>query len=170
MVSDITSPYPGTCCVQMFGRLSLSEGTTCCLQCGGRSSTSRTRRFSQPFVVCAVHEDARLKTCADLFNHLAFDNTKASFFGGKLLLAGEAFIQLRPHLGASCDIAGLSAITLPRVLSGEMSLEEWEKKVAQHAMEKAIGSRATGIFGMTGQWPEGYTAESAAKFSEEVAA
>ncbi|KAI4644703.1 uncharacterized protein J4E78_009522 [Alternaria triticimaculans] len=59
---------------------------------------------------------------------------------------------------------------LTAVLAGEMSLGEWEKKVAQHAMEKAIGSRATGIFGMTGQWPEGYTAESAAKFSEEVAA
>jgi len=84
------------------------------------------------------------------------------------LLAGEAFIQLRPHLGASCDIAGLSAITLPQVLGGEMSLEEWEKKVGNHAMEKAIGSRATGIFGMTGQWPEGYRAESAATFSEEV--
>jgi hypothetical protein len=99
---------------------------------------------------------------------LAFDNTKASFFGGKLLLTGEAFIQLRPHLGASCDIAGLSAITLPQVLSGELPLEEWEQKVARHAMEKAIGSRATGMFGMTGQWPEGHTAESAAKISEEV--
>jgi hypothetical protein len=99
---------------------------------------------------------------------LAFDNTKASFFGGKLLLTGEAFIQIRPHLGASCDIAGLSAITLPQVLSGELPLEEWEQKVARHAMEKAIGSRATGMFGMTGQWPEGHTTESAAKISEEV--
>lgn len=49
-----------------------------------------------------------------------------------------------------------------------MSLEGWEKKVGKHAMEKAIGSRATGVFGMTGQWPEGHAAESAAKFSEEV--
>jgi hypothetical protein len=87
-----------------------------------------------------------------------------------MLLAGEAFFQLRPHLGASCDVAGLSAITLPHVLSGEMSLDEWEKNLARHAMEKAIGSRATGNFGMTGQWPDGFTAESAAEYSQEVMA
>jgi hypothetical protein len=98
----------------------------------------------------------------------AFDNTKASFYGGKLLLTGEAFIQVRPHLGASCDIAALSALTLPQVLDGTLTVDQWEKTVARHGMEKAIGSRATGIFGMTGQWPEGYTAESAAQYSQEI--
>ncbi|KAF1830790.1 FAD/NAD(P)-binding domain-containing protein [Decorospora gaudefroyi] len=98
----------------------------------------------------------------------SFDNTKASFFSGKVLLAGEAFIQIRPHLGASCDIAGLSALTLPGVLNGDMSLEEWEAGLVKHAMEKSIGSKATGIFGMTGKWPEGYTPESAAEFADKA--
>ncbi len=98
----------------------------------------------------------------------AFDNTRASSYSGKLLLVGEAFIRVRPHLGASCDVAALSAITLPQVLDGSMTVGEWEKGVARHGMEKAIGSRATGIFGMTGQWPEGYTAESAAQLSQEI--
>ncbi|KAL6152611.1 hypothetical protein ACJQWK_04564 [Exserohilum turcicum] len=98
----------------------------------------------------------------------AFDNTRASFFNGKLLLVGEAFTQIRPHLGASCDIAAVSALHLPRVLSGEMPMRELETKVAKHAMEKAIGSKATGIFGMTGKWPDGFTAEGAAKFAEKL--
>ena len=84
----------------------------------------------------------------------SFTNTKASFFGGKLLLVGEAFTQIRPHLGASCDIAALQAVTLPQVLSGAISFDEWETMVAEHAESKAVRSRATGIFGMTGKWPE----------------
>ena len=98
----------------------------------------------------------------------SFDNTRGSFFGGKLLLVGEAFIQLRPHLGASCDIAGISAMNLPHVLSGDISIEEWETRVAEHAMEKAIGSRATGIFGMTGRWPEPQPLTAAPEVSQEI--
>lgn len=88
----------------------------------------------------------------------SFDNEQAAFYGGKLLLAGEAYTQIRPHLGASCDIAALQAICLPRVLNGEMSVAEWERTVADYASEKSIGSKATGVFGMTGQWPDGYIA------------
>ncbi|RMZ71495.1 monooxygenase fad-binding [Pyrenophora seminiperda CCB06] len=98
----------------------------------------------------------------------SFDNTKASFFGGKLLLAGEAFVQLRPHLGASSDLAAMSAINLPHVLSGDMSIEDWEKRVSGHATEKAIGSRAMGMFGMTGQWPQSQAPTAAPEVSQEI--
>jgi len=98
----------------------------------------------------------------------SFDNTQASFFNAKLLLVGEAFLQLRPHLGASSDIAGISAIHLPLVLSGHMTIEQWEKKVAEHAIEKAIGSRAMGMFGMTGQWPEPQPLTAAPEVSQEI--
>ncbi|KAA8615415.1 UbiH 2-polyprenyl-6-methoxyphenol hydroxylase [Pyrenophora tritici-repentis] len=98
----------------------------------------------------------------------SFDNTKSSFFDGKLLLVGEAFLQLRPHLGASSDIAGISAMNFPHVLNGEISIEEWEKRVAEHAMEKAIGSRAMGMFGMTGQWPEPQPLTAAPEVSQEI--
>ncbi|KAJ4378191.1 hypothetical protein N0V83_001025 [Neocucurbitaria cava] len=92
----------------------------------------------------------------------SFDNSKANFFEGKLLLAGEAYTQIRPHLGASCDIAALQALTLAKVLHGEMSLKEWETNVAQYATKKAVQSNATGVFGMTGQWPEGFVPSSEA--------
>ncbi|KAF2852925.1 FAD/NAD(P)-binding domain-containing protein [Plenodomus tracheiphilus IPT5] len=93
----------------------------------------------------------------------SFDNEQAAFYGGKLLLVGEAFTQIRPHLGASCDIAALQAVHLPGVLNGEISIAEWEKIVADYANEKSIGSKATGVFGMTGQWPDGYVATFAGR-------
>ncbi|CAA9966353.1 hypothetical protein CFE70_010124 [Pyrenophora teres f. teres 0-1] len=98
----------------------------------------------------------------------SFDNTKGSFFDGKLLLVGEAFLQVRPHLGASSDIAGISAINLPHVLNGDITIEEWEKRVAEHAIEKAIGCRAMGMFGMTGQWPEPQPPTAAPELSQEI--
>ncbi|KAI8937297.1 hypothetical protein NX059_006505 [Plenodomus lindquistii] len=91
----------------------------------------------------------------------SFDNDQAAFYGGKLLLAGEAYTQIRPHLGASCDIAALQANLLPAVLDGDMSISMWEEMVAEYAKDKGIGSRATGEFGMTGQWPDGYVASFA---------
>lgn len=86
----------------------------------------------------------------------SFDNRKALFFDGKLLLVGEAYNQIRPHLGASCDIAALQALTLAEVLEGEKTLVEWEEEVAKYATEMATRSRATGVFGMTGHWPKDY--------------
>ncbi|KAF1842230.1 FAD/NAD(P)-binding domain-containing protein [Cucurbitaria berberidis CBS 394.84] len=86
----------------------------------------------------------------------SFDNKVSAFFDGKLLLAGEAFTQIRPHLGASCDIAAMQALTLIKVLKGETSMKEWEENVAQYATQQAVRSKATGVFGMTGQWPEGF--------------
>ncbi|KAH8726585.1 hypothetical protein GQ44DRAFT_678982 [Phaeosphaeriaceae sp. PMI808] len=86
----------------------------------------------------------------------SFNNTSASFFGSKLLLAGEAFTQIRPHLGASCSIAALQALTLAQVLSGEKKWEDAEQEVIEYATKQAIGSAATGIHGMTGEWPEDY--------------
>ncbi|KAF2133289.1 FAD/NAD(P)-binding domain-containing protein [Dothidotthia symphoricarpi CBS 119687] len=85
-----------------------------------------------------------------------FDNAKASFFGGKLLMVGEALRQIRPHLGASCDIAAMEALTLGEMIQGEMDIAKWEKDVVDYANGKAVMSKAVGTFGMTGKWPEGY--------------
>lgn len=90
----------------------------------------------------------------------SFDNTRASFFAGKLLLVGEAYIQIRPHIGASCDISALQSLTLAEVMNGEKTMVEWEAEVAKHAMAKATGSKATGLFGMTGKWPEWHLSPS----------
>lgn len=86
----------------------------------------------------------------------SFENIKSSFLGGRVLLVGEAYQQILPHLGASCDIAALQALSLPQVLRGDLSADDWETMTAKHATEKAIGSKATGVFGMTGRWPDGF--------------
>jgi hypothetical protein len=86
----------------------------------------------------------------------SFESLRASFCGGKVLLAGEAFTQYRPHLGLSCDLAGFQALTLAEVLKGTKTVDEWEREVAEHALEFATRSSATGHFAMTGKWPDGY--------------
>lgn len=83
-------------------------------------------------------------------------NTKYSFYGGKLLLAGEAFMQVRPHLGASSSISALQAMVLGDVLEGKKTAEEAEKEILDYANDQFEGSEATGIFGMTGKYPEGH--------------
>lgn len=86
----------------------------------------------------------------------SFDNSVASFYNGKVLLVGEAYTQIRPHLGASCDIAALQALVLAQVLNEGKAIGEWESEVAEYASKMSIASQATGIFGMTGKWPQGY--------------
>ncbi len=86
-----------------------------------------------------------------------FESDKAVFLNGKLLLAGDALTQCRPHLGSSCNLPALQALALLRVLKEEVTIAEWEKQVVSFAKEFAIRSAAAGQFGMTGRYPEGYT-------------
>ena len=96
----------------------------------------------------------------------SFTNDKSSFFNGKLFLAGEAYMQIRPHLGAGCDVPALQALSLAKVLKKEMSLEEYEKEVSTYAQNLGVRSIATGIFGMTGKFPAGYTPYSPSPASQ----
>jgi len=84
----------------------------------------------------------------------SFDNPSSSFFDGKLLLAGEALAQIRPHLGASCNIPALQALTLAQVLKGEKTRGEAEQEILEYASKQAIASKVTGISGMTGESPK----------------
>jgi len=84
------------------------------------------------------------------------EGIKASFFDGKLLLAGDAFAQMRPHLGLSCNQAALQALQLAKVLQGSITMEQWEKEVVEWSREFSVRSAAMGQFGLTGKYPEGY--------------
>jgi hypothetical protein len=79
----------------------------------------------------------------------SFDNTKSAFFNGKLFLVGEAFMQIRPHLGASCSIPALQALRIGEVLAGELTGAEAHREVVEYATEKAIGSKAVGDRGFS---------------------
>ncbi|KAL3483821.1 hypothetical protein BJX62DRAFT_244538 [Aspergillus germanicus] len=56
---------------------------------------------------------------------------KASFFNGRVLLVGDALAHLRPHGGYSTSIAALEAEWVGELVSGEISLAEWEGRVTR---------------------------------------
>jgi hypothetical protein len=77
------------------------------------------------------------------------DNTRSSFYGGKLLLVGEAFYQIRPHLGASADLAAMQARWMGDMLrSKRFGPQHWEQQISQYAAKKGERSRKYGCFGM----------------------
>lgn len=55
------------------------------------------------------------------------------FFGGKLLLVGDAVAGFRPHTAASTSQAAFDAQKLAEWLSGEMDLGQWEQETMQYA-------------------------------------
>lgn len=85
-----------------------------------------------------------------------FESEKAVFFEGKLLLAGDALTQFRPHLGSSCNLPALQALKLIDVLAGKLPMSDWEVEIVSHGKEFAARSIAAGQFGMTGAYPQGY--------------
>lgn len=86
----------------------------------------------------------------------SFESPKALLCGGKVVLVGEAFTQLRPHLGLSSNLAAFQALTLANALKGQKSLAEWEEEVIKLGHEDSVRSSAMGTLGMTGSWPQGY--------------
>ncbi|KAF2728788.1 FAD/NAD(P)-binding domain-containing protein [Polyplosphaeria fusca] len=92
-----------------------------------------------------------------------FKGTRAVFYDGKLLLAGDAFAQCKPHLGMSSNQAALQALNLVKVLREEITFDEWEKAVKDWSDEFAYRSAAMGQFGLTGKYPEGYVPLHAVK-------
>lgn len=74
-------------------------------------------------------------------------SSRASFFGGKILLAGDALATLRPMSGLGTNSPARSAMRLLEVLEGRMSLEEWEKGALEFAKKsREIGLDRSGMF------------------------
>lgn len=78
---------------------------------------------------------------------------RASFFGGKLLLVGDAFALFRPHAGLSTNQAALHCLLLEKVLKGEMSVSEWEREISRYGRRNRLLSIALGTYGQVGGWP-----------------
>ncbi|KAJ0422713.1 FAD/NAD(P)-binding domain-containing protein [Aspergillus carlsbadensis] len=57
--------------------------------------------------------------------------TKASFLNNRVLLVGDALAHLRPHGGYSTSLAALEAGWVGELVSGEIGIAEWEKKVTR---------------------------------------
>lgn len=86
----------------------------------------------------------------------SFEGSSTTFCDGKVMLVGEAYTHFRPNSGLSCDLAAFQALTLRDVLKGEKDMEEYNRAVSEYAHEFSFRSKATGQWGLTGKWPEGY--------------
>lgn len=58
---------------------------------------------------------------------------RASFHDGRLLLVGDALVPFRPHVACSTNQAAWNALLLEKLLSGETTLEQWERQVMGYA-------------------------------------
>ena len=65
----------------------------------------------------------------------------ASFLGGRVLLVGDSLATFRPMSGLGTNQAARQALSLLEVLSGRLSIDEWERD----ALEYAQATRALGI-------------------------
>ena len=78
--------------------------------------------------------------------------SKASFFGGKLFIAGDALSQFRPHIASSTNQAALNALLLEKYLLGEISAEEREVQCLDYATATSTKSVAWGTINQHGKF------------------
>ncbi|KAK5637471.1 hypothetical protein RRF57_013186 [Xylaria bambusicola] len=78
-----------------------------------------------------------VKQTADPFVQKIIDvaSHQATFYGGRVLLVGDAMAAPRPHTGSSTDQSAFQALKLLEVLRGKIDVTEWERKVLQHATD-----------------------------------
>ncbi|MCJ1314544.1 hypothetical protein MMC25_008226 [Agyrium rufum] len=75
------------------------------------------------------------------------------FFGGKVLMIGDAFSGFRPHAAASTNQAALDSLLLGEKLEGKISLEEWKQKTFEYAAETQKHSVSIGDLSQYGEHP-----------------
>lgn len=74
---------------------------------------------------------------------------RASFFGGKVFLVGDAQMTLRPNVGMGTTHAAIDCNELEKVVCGETTPEQWERAVlrwrtAQQGFARAVSAYALG--------------------------
>ena len=77
---------------------------------------------------------------------------KASCFGGKLLIAGDALSPFRPHIASSTNQAALNALLLEKYLKGDISLEERDAQCLDYATATSAKSVAWGTWNQHGNY------------------
>ncbi|KAF2232328.1 FAD/NAD(P)-binding domain-containing protein [Viridothelium virens] len=75
---------------------------------------------------------------------------RASFFGGKVVLVGDALALFRPHTAQSTAQAAVDCTLLEQVLKGEMDVSDWEQEVLQYAHRTGLASNCIGAWYLRG--------------------
>lgn len=69
---------------------------------------------------------------------------------GRIFIVGEALNLVRPHMALSTTSSAVQAMLLEKVFKGEMSIEQWEKKVVYDAYMRTLKTNAFGLFMLHG--------------------
>ena len=93
-----------------------------------------TNKIEQPFVTVISDTTA----------------SNASFFGGKVLLVGDALTLFRPHNALSSNQAAFDCLELRKALKGDISLSEWENRVLQYARLNRLRAISWGAYFQVG--------------------
>lgn len=80
-----------------------------------------------------------------------WSSPRAVFHDGNLLLVGDAFALLRPHVGLSTNQAAMQALGLAEVFNGKCSMAEWETKSLAYAQKTKTESNTYGEYCFTGK-------------------
>lgn len=75
-------------------------------------------------------------------------STKGVFFGGKLLLTGDALAGFRPHPGESTNQAAYHCQLLEGVIQGKITTGQWERAALRFAHKTELWSIVLGSFGL----------------------
>ncbi|KAL2065586.1 hypothetical protein VTL71DRAFT_3256 [Oculimacula yallundae] len=71
---------------------------------------------------------------------------------GRLLIMGEALNLVRPHFALSTTTSAMQTLSLEKVFRGEMSIEQWERRVLYEARLSMLKTNAFGIYMLYGAW------------------
>ncbi|KAL9115291.1 MAG: hypothetical protein Q9187_007332 [Circinaria calcarea] len=75
-----------------------------------------------------------------------------SFFNGKLIFVGDALAAFRPHVACSTNQAALHALLFEKVMTGAMTLQEWEDQSLQYAQVTSLLSVVLGNMNQSDFW------------------
>ncbi|KAM0193120.1 hypothetical protein ACHAPI_007850 [Fusarium lateritium] len=72
-----------------------------------------------------------------------------SYFGGKVIVVGEAFCSIRPHTGAAAELSAVHNALMVKMRKGEITSEEWEEQMRLQSRKFMMAARAVGEFGQS---------------------
>ncbi|KAK3725387.1 hypothetical protein LTR37_000357 [Vermiconidia calcicola] len=107
---------------------------------------------------------AQLSTAREMFNPLLYSlisqikepfvsvissvmSPRARYMNDRLFLIGDALAQVQPNTGQGTNLAALDAMLLADVVKGDLSAEEWEKRVLEVSQEESAKAK-----GFAKQW------------------
>ena len=73
-----------------------------------------------------------------------YECPNATFFNNKLFLVGDAFALFRPHVAQSTNQTAMHCLSLEKVLTGEMSADEWQRSARVYAHRTRLWSNSLG--------------------------